>query len=282
MKRHRRNRVFKPARNMDDKLTTGFNYSDLDADTAGKLRQLAGEAGAAVRRSAKDLAALASAVYRAHLLLARHKSGAFGRFVESELPISREYANQLRLGIEAVRGDEEKYCQLLTTTAVKTASLLGKPDTPAAAVDEVLKRSADVPRIEAEFVKDVIQKHAPPVQDDRDGRLGKDGTTPGAVSAMVKCPTCKGQGEITRDRAERARFVPPSLEQVRAYIEERGSSVDPEAFIAHYEMVGWKYGKGPGKPIKSWQAAVLTWEKNNGKAPSGSAAQRRLKRRQGE
>ena len=38
--------------------------------------------------------------------------------------------------------------------------------------------------------------------------------------------------------------------------------VDGEEFIAHYEMVGWVYGKCH-HPIKSWKHAVVTWKKNH-------------------
>lgn len=57
---------------------------------------------------------------------------------------------------------------------------------------------------------------------------------------------------------KRARFVPPTVEEVRAYCEERGNGIDPEAFVAFYESKGWKIGKSP---MKSWKAAVITWEK---------------------
>jgi hypothetical protein len=57
------------------------------------------------------------------------------------------------------------------------------------------------------------------------------------------------------------RFVKPSLEEVKAYCEERGNSIDPENFIAHYEKVGWKVGKFH-TPMKNWKSAVITWERD--------------------
>lgn len=56
------------------------------------------------------------------------------------------------------------------------------------------------------------------------------------------------------------RFVKPTLAQVEAYCIERNNGIDPQAFIDHYEANGWVQGKG--KPIKSWQACVRTWENN--------------------
>jgi hypothetical protein len=58
------------------------------------------------------------------------------------------------------------------------------------------------------------------------------------------------------------RFVPPSLEEVRAYCESKGYSFDPEAFHAFYESKGWKVGKNP---MKSWKAACVTWQKRREK-----------------
>lgn len=57
------------------------------------------------------------------------------------------------------------------------------------------------------------------------------------------------------------RFIPPTIDQVREYCRKRGNRVDPEKWIAHYESNGWRVGKNP---MKKWQAAVITWEKNSG------------------
>lgn len=57
----------------------------------------------------------------------------------------------------------------------------------------------------------------------------------------------------------RPRFVPPSLDAVRAYCLERQNGVDPQRFLDFYTANGWKQGKG--KPIVDWKAAVRTWER---------------------
>lgn len=61
------------------------------------------------------------------------------------------------------------------------------------------------------------------------------------------------------DKPPRPRFVPPTLEEVRAYCQERGNGVDPEGFADFYTANGWKQGRG--KAIVDWRAAVRTWEK---------------------
>ena len=53
------------------------------------------------------------------------------------------------------------------------------------------------------------------------------------------------------------RFSPPSLDDVKAYCQERGNAVDPEKWYDYYTANGWKVGKNP---MKDWKAAVRTWE----------------------
>lgn len=80
----------------------------------------------------------------------------------------------------------------------------------------------------------------------------------------------KGEEKKTKDTvpATRSRFVPPSLEEVKAYCLERRNRINPEQYLDWYESNGWRVGKNP---MKSWKAAVRTWERNgyavNGAAP---------------
>lgn len=57
-------------------------------------------------------------------------------------------------------------------------------------------------------------------------------------------------------KATRTRFVPPTIEEVRAHITQKGYAFSAEAFIAHYESKGWLVGR---QPMKSWTAACVTW-----------------------
>lgn len=67
-----------------------------------------------------------------------------------------------------------------------------------------------------------------------------------------------------REREGRAkRFSPPTLDEVKAYVRERGDKIDPEQFMAHYESNGWMVGK---VGMKNWKAAVITWERREAKA----------------
>lgn len=67
----------------------------------------------------------------------------------------------------------------------------------------------------------------------------------------------KGSKAATPPTRE-ARFSPPSLAEVQAYISERGSAVDAQQFVDFYASKGWMVGKNR---MKDWKAAVRTWEK---------------------
>jgi hypothetical protein len=54
-------------------------------------------------------------------------------------------------------------------------------------------------------------------------------------------------------------FVPPSIDELKTYCEERRNAVDPQYFLDHYSANGWKVGRNP---MKDWKATVRTWEKN--------------------
>ena len=60
-------------------------------------------------------------------------------------------------------------------------------------------------------------------------------------------------------------FVPPSVEEVRQYCDERKNGIDPEAFVAYYESAGWVMKNG--RKVKNWKACVVTWEKSRRDVP---------------
>lgn len=80
-------------------------------------------------------------------------------------------------------------------------------------------------------------------------------------------PEIEIEKKIEKDKKEsgpngpaRTKFIPPILEEVIIYCEERSNCVDPEKWYDHYTANGWKVGKNQ---MKDWKAAVRTWEKSN-------------------
>jgi len=59
---------------------------------------------------------------------------------------------------------------------------------------------------------------------------------------------------------KKAKFIPPTLDEVKAYCRERKNDVDPEKLFYHYKANGWVQGN-QGKPVVDWKACVITWEK---------------------
>lgn len=63
----------------------------------------------------------------------------------------------------------------------------------------------------------------------------------------------------------------PTVEEVRAYCEERRNNVDPQRFVDYYESNGWRVGKNP---MKDWRACVRTWERSEVKPQQKPASGR--------
>lgn len=70
----------------------------------------------------------------------------------------------------------------------------------------------------------------------------------------------KGSHKSRRKREPR----PESLEAVKAYIQEKGYSLNAEKWYYHYEANGWKVGRNP---MKDWKASVDYWARNDYAAP---------------
>lgn len=77
------------------------------------------------------------------------------------------------------------------------------------------------------------------------------------ISSSSVIPSLSGSAR--EEDLRRRRFVPPTIENVRDYIDGRGpeyQSIDPEEFVAFYQSKGWMVGKAP---MKDWRAALTTW-----------------------
>lgn len=59
-------------------------------------------------------------------------------------------------------------------------------------------------------------------------------------------------------------FVPPTVDEVKEYVLEKGYQVDPDRFVDFYESKGWMVGKNK---MIDWHAAVRTWAKDKKQTP---------------
>lgn len=68
----------------------------------------------------------------------------------------------------------------------------------------------------------------------------------------------ESQSDIKVDNPPHTHFVPPTVEEVAAYCQERGNSIDPHLFVDYYTTVDWYRGQ---TKITDWEACVRTWER---------------------
>ncbi len=61
-----------------------------------------------------------------------------------------------------------------------------------------------------------------------------------------------------------SRFTPPTLEEVKAYCEERKNNIDPVRWLDYYTTNGFMVGK---VHMKDWRASVRLWERSEGEKP---------------
>lgn len=61
-------------------------------------------------------------------------------------------------------------------------------------------------------------------------------------------------------KKKNVRFSPPTIEEVKQFIAEKGYSVNAESFFSYYESNGWMVGRNK---MKKWQAAVAKWHNTN-------------------
>ena len=75
--------------------------------------------------------------------------------------------------------------------------------------------------------------------------------------SKVEYSRVKKQKESPKGEKKTAsRFSAPTVDEVRAYAQEKGYNVDPEHFVDYYTSNGWRVGRNP---MKDWRATVRTW-----------------------
>jgi len=94
-------------------------------------------------------------------------------------------------------------------------------------------------------------------------RWGNRGAIRGAIEGVMQSRVEEIKEKEIKEKEikdKSVRFTPPTVEEVRSYCLERKSGIDPVKFHAYYTSNGWRVGRNP---MKSWKAAVVTWEKGD-------------------
>ena len=89
-------------------------------------------------------------------------------------------------------------------------------------------------------------------------RIGKESIVKDSIDNII------GDSDESQPVKKRKTFIPPTIEEVREYCNERMNFVNAESFVDFYESKGWMVGKNK---MKDWKAAVRTWERGNNSNP---------------
>ena len=91
------------------------------------------------------------------------------------------------------------------------------------------------------------------------------------INAMVYMATKQQEEPAEEPKKEPAkRFVKPTVEEIKAYCDERYNSVNPQQFYDFYESKDWRVG---ANKMKDWKAAVRTWEQRDDRRPAAPPRQ---------
>lgn len=71
------------------------------------------------------------------------------------------------------------------------------------------------------------------------------------------------------------RFVAPTLEEVNAYITEKGLIVNGQVFLDYFTAGNWKDSEG--KPVKNWKQKLISWDERDRRKRTIDAARGLLK-----
>lgn len=69
--------------------------------------------------------------------------------------------------------------------------------------------------------------------------------------------------KTSKNRVKAKAFTPPTIDEIKSYIDEMGYGLDPEEFLDANEQTGWKMKNG--QQVRDWKARVRTFERNRKK-----------------
>lgn len=97
-----------------------------------------------------------------------------------------------------------------------------------------------------------------------DGLLNTKESNTNNISSSLRSEDIYGcdSGKSKKGNLHSNPSLRPTLEEVKAYIDEKGYSVDAKKFFNYFDEGEWIDGKG--QPVRSWKQKIITWEQNNG------------------
>lgn len=85
------------------------------------------------------------------------------------------------------------------------------------------------------------------------------------VTGTVTVTDCNGIEEDKNKNKNKNKsesvFIPPTVEEIRAYCDEKGYSIDVDFFFNYYNSAQWT--RKDGTPVLNWKQTVVTWAKKD-------------------
>lgn len=81
--------------------------------------------------------------------------------------------------------------------------------------------------------------------------------------------------ELIAATPPKKRFAPPKLDNINAYIAEKGLIVNGQVFLDYFTAGNWKDSEG--KPVKNWKQKLITWDERDRRKRTIDAARSLLK-----
>ena len=157
----------------------------------------------------------------------------------------------------ALREEDPDFSKM--SDAAQIAFLLIKPNLDSSR--RKAKSGKDGGSKKANGKQNVSKQEANCKQEERESEKENEKETEGEIENECYPPTPLSGG------AKAKRFIPPTVDEVAAYCQERGNGLAPETFVDFYASKGWMVGKNP---MNDWKAAVRTWERSEGRGTSGA------------
>lgn len=96
--------------------------------------------------------------------------------------------------------------------------------------------------------------------DDENENVSRMYTQVRLESGKVRLESGKDRLELERDKNKATRFIKPTLDEIKTFLNEQGYETDTDRyanrFYNFYESKGWKVGK---EKMKDWKAAIRGW-----------------------
>lgn len=89
-----------------------------------------------------------------------------------------------------------------------------------------------------------------------------DGSTDGSTNGTTKSqqsPTTNKDNNLIIKQDKHIDAKPPTLNEVKTYIAEKGYNVDADTFFNYYAVNDWH--DRDGKPVKRWKQKIVVWDR---------------------